>query len=428
MANIRFIIRNTDKELTNLHVRVSSGTEIDIWSTTKITIQSTNWDAKREKLRQGVNPALTLKINNQLTKLKSHLMDQLTMAILLGHTLDNNWLRGQISTFLNKPKLFTNTNISNHCTYFFDFMRWWMQHKSSKYIPPKTKREISKRSLDHYNSFINMYNGYEKKSGRKQFKDMTKVSADHFRDYMKEELKLAVSTINRNLARLNFFINRARDEGIAVPDSFRTVTLAKEKDDYIKDTYFNEAELTTLYNHDFSGDCNLDLVRDHLIISCYTGLRVSDFLTGHDRIKITEEFIEVHTKKTGALVTLPIKQEVKEIMQKYGGKLPPSISDIKFNKLVKVVAKSVGFTEVIYGRKRDSMTNRKRTGYYPRHELISSHIGRKSFATNYYGKIPTYDLMQLGGWKSEKVMLNYIKTTGCESARTLLKHWEGVNS
>ena len=28
-------------------------------------------------------------------------------------------------------------------------------------------------------------------------------------------------------------------------------------------------------------------------------------------------------------------------------------------------------------------------GYIQKYELITSHVGRRSFATNYYGKVPT---------------------------------------
>ena len=39
---------------------------------------------------------------------------------------------------------------------------------------------------------------------------------------------------------------------------------------------------------------------------------------------------------------------------------------------------------------------------------LSSHIGRRSFATNFYGKIPTPLLMEATGHTTENVFLKYI--------------------
>ena len=44
----------------------------------------------------------------------------------------------------------------------------------------------------------------------------------------------------------------------------------------------------------------------------------------------------------------------------------------------------------------------------PKYELIGSHIGRRSFATNYYGKIPTALIMSVTGHLTESSFLMYI--------------------
>ena len=44
---------------------------------------------------------------------------------------------------------------------------------------------------------------------------------------------------------------------------------------------------------------------------------------------------------------------------------------------------------------------RKKTGIYKKHELVSSHICRRSFATNLYGKIDTLTIMKITGHKTE---------------------------
>ena len=56
----------------------------------------------------------------------------------------------------------------------------------------------------------------------------------------------------------------------------------------------------------------------------------------------------------------------------------------------------------------DSKIFRKKTGMYKKYDLITSHIGRRSFASNFYGKIPTTYLIYVTGHSTEAMFLNYI--------------------
>ena len=57
-------------------------------------------------------------------------------------------------------------------------------------------------------------------------------------------------------------------------------------------------------------------------------------------------------------------------------------------------------------------------------ELVSTHIGRRSFATNHFGKIQTPVLMSQTGHKTEKMFLKYIGKTEKDNAQILKEHWE----
>ena len=54
------------------------------------------------------------------------------------------------------------------------------------------------------------------------------------------------------------------------------------------------------------------------------------------------------------------------------------------------------------------MKRKKLGGLYPKCDLISSHDLRRSFATNYFGKIATPILMQITGHSKETTFLSYI--------------------
>lgn len=51
---------------------------------------------------------------------------------------------------------------------------------------------------------------------------------------------------------------------------------------------------------------------------------------------------------------------------------------------------------------------RKEKGIYPKYAILTSHDLRRSFATNFYGKIPTPILMNMTGHRLEATFLSYI--------------------
>ena len=54
---------------------------------------------------------------------------------------------------------------------------------------------------------------------------------------------------------------------------------------------------------------------------------------------------------------------------------------------------------------------RKVLGFYPKHELITTHSFRRSFATNYYKKMPTPILIAITGHSKESLFLQYINAS-----------------
>ena len=56
----------------------------------------------------------------------------------------------------------------------------------------------------------------------------------------------------------------------------------------------------------------------------------------------------------------------------------------------------------------NSVTRRVEFGRYPKYELITSHNMKRSFATNYFGKIATPILMEITGHSRESTFLEYV--------------------
>ena len=129
-------------------------------------------------------------------------------------------------------------------------------------------------------------------------------------------------------------------------------------------------------------------------------------------------------------MTIPIHAKVQKLLDKNKGEFPNRISDQRYNDYIKEVCKIAGIDEEIQGKKQLNISKENETkkirrveGVYPKYELVTSHIGRRSFATNYYGDIPTSYLIYVTGHSSEVLFLNYIGKSNKDMALELTKYF-----
>ncbi len=116
--------------------------------------------------------------------------------------------------------------------------------------------------------------------------------------------------------------------------------------------------------------------------------------------------LDIVQQKTKNPATVPImKTYIEEFIK---NEFPYKISIQKFNEYLKDLCQECKINEPTKGNLFDNKTNRKKLGTYPKYELISSHICRRSFATNYYKLIPTPILMEITAHSKESMFLEYI--------------------
>ena len=66
---------------------------------------------------------------------------------------------------------------------------------------------------------------------------------------------------------------------------------------------------------------------------------------------------------------------------------------------------------------------RKVSGNYRKCDLVSSHIGRRSFCSNFYGIIPTPLLINISGHGSEAMFLTYIGKSSKDLSKETFKYF-----
>lgn len=211
-----------------------------------------------------------------------------------------------------------------------------------------------------------------------------------------------------------------------------TILMKDEKLNKTPHVYLNHNDLDKIRNAKIE-DSRLNIARDWLLLSCETAQRISDFLKfTKDNIESIDGdlFLNIEQEKTKTPVYIFLTPKATEIIEKYSGGFPPMFSDkvgsneAVYNRLIKKVCEVAKINEIVKANMRMSKNNRYQIVEVPKHKAVSSHIGRRSFATNYYGKLPTELLMSVTGHKTEKQFLAYVGKPPIDKAKDFARAYK----
>lgn len=412
MATVNFLFRST-KESANLTLRLlyrNMGKDFTIDGNSKITIEKEFWvrNLNQKKIKDVIILNKQTQYKKLINDLSIHIINKLENLDL--SLVNKEWLHYQINDFYNPVEL--SPKVPVYLTDYFDF-----------YIELLiTNRNTKKKLITTKNKLLK----YEQQIKKKLFiEEINNIELNNFKNYL-IHLKYNQNTILGDFTNIKTICRHAKTS-LKVNEEIYNWSLKKEKTPIV---YLDFKEIDAISKLRDLPEY-LDNARDWLIISCYTGQRVSDFMT-FDKTKIRMEndtdekriiLVEFTQMKTKQNIALPLHPEVIKILNKRNGEFPRAISDVKYNLYIKLVAEKAKINTLIEGSKIDSKSNRKLKKIYPKNELITSHIGRRSFATNYYGIIPTPLIMSATGHASEKMFLNYIGKTQSDRAKSLSKYF-----
>lgn len=149
-------------------------------------------------------------------------------------------------------------------------------------------------------------------------------------------------------------------------------------------------------------------IRDLFILSCYTGLRNSDWKEinqGNILEQAGQKMLRISMQKTGFDYAIPIHPVVLDILVRYGYQVP-QVSQQEFNREIKKIAGMVvegSATKVKYHTKERSTEQVKRS------RLFSSHTGRRTFGRRYLDKGGSLVILsKLFGHHSTETTLKYL--------------------
>lgn len=420
MATIKYLLQSKSSTAP-IYLRLSLGKNKSYKRKTGFIYDYKKWSVKTGFPKEGNAEGKAIK--TKLKKLETFIIEKYNLDNSDGIEITSEWLNNNIEKFHGRDE-------PNELDYLIDYAEEFVNKLPYK-VTSKGKMGVSKDTITKYTTIKTKLTEFQKYSGKRFLvKNVDLKFRDEFIKYLTTVDKINDNTAGRYISFVKTIVLDARKNGIEVSSQINDfkgftvkppiVTLSFEEIDKIKET-------------EYKSD-NLDVTRDWLIIACYTGQRVSDFLRMKKSmiIKVNNyRFIELTQKKTQKTVQIPLHSEVEAVLEKRNGSFPPLFANTidsnstMFNKYLKEVCKLAGIEQETEGILHNHSNKRKEKGKYPKWKLITSHLGRRSFCTNFYAQreYPTPLLMSVSGHSTEAMFLKYIGKKPMDYALQLAEIW-----
>lgn len=398
MASIKFEVLSRS-ETAPIYLRLSVKRGLTPRSKTGLFINYKDWskDTKLPKQTKASNKNIT----TDLLKLKVYILEKLNQSVIENETINKQWLEHYIDVFFNR---IDENKTQTKVTYWIDYII----KNASLMENAKGGYGLSKSRVKAYNSLLKRFTEYQKNKVI-NIKDLDKTRFDDFKKWLFDVKMYSPSTAIKFLTDLQKVV-RLASEFTTVAENFYSVKFKKVNtyDDDMNVITLTEKEIDKIQKLTLTNDALIN-ARKWLILACFTGQRGDALL---ERIK-KENFhfygkdliIKIKQKKINQSITIPVLPPTKKI---YEQGLPYKISTQKLNRHIKTICRLAGIDDMTMGKKRNKETNRNEKKLRPKYEYISTHTGRRTFATLHYNKMETPIIMRVTGHKKESTFLEYI--------------------
>lgn len=349
--------------------------------------------------REGSRPVQYNIINKRLTAIRANL--DLHFADVDTSTKDE--VKALLNKVCRKPE--KKVDQPEDLTFFGLF---------DKYI----KDEVSAGSRPIMKTVFNHWRQYEEKRNIKlTFEAVTVDVLKDFEKYLVSESEKSVkgktvkapkgkNTVIRIMKNTRAFWNYARTElkkkGIEISYPFGKEGHKISKETYGKPIYITTDERNFLFHATLPNE-RLSRVRDLFVFQCLIGARVGDMI----RLKKSNiqngvlSYIPRKTKeKDETEATVPLHAMAIEILNRYDipdGSLLPFISDQRYNVYIKELFEVVGLTRVV----TRTHPRTKKEEQVRLCDIASSHMARRAFVGNLYGKVDNGIISSMSGHKDD---------------------------
>ena len=291
------------------------------------------------------------------------------------------------------------------------YLEDFIKNSSTKNVNGYGTIGLAKNTIRTYKSLYRILKSFENDSNRHLFiYSFDKLISEDFTRYLKIDKNYSDNYCGQLLKLLKIILRDAEKSGFEIHPYCNYISSFKQKSsDRIIHT-LNPEEIKSIKSLKNISE-NLKDSYSWLLIGLSIGQRISDVLSlTQDNVRNAPNglYIDMIQRKTKTPVTIGVADAM--VIDIILNDFPKTVSQVVFNKQIKTICKNVGIDDLVKGFKNNPIKKRKEVVVAPKYEFVTSHIMRRSFATNYFGKIETPLLMNITGHSKESTFLTYIGT------------------
>ena len=431
MATIKYLLQSKS-ETSNIYVRYSINRTTVLKRKTGFIISAKDWSVDKAQPKMGREDLKIIK--SKLDKLATFINDAHNEGISKGVEFTGDWLQLQIDIFNNKIAIVELDVLTNYIDKFIAEAPYKQNAKKELGL---SKGRV--QNLKLFKKTILRYETEVFKSKNILIKDINLLFVEKFKIWLFNK-GYSINYVGKNIANIKTICIDAHKNDIEISTQLKNVKKISESKPPEQIITLNEDEQEIIRSAPLIREALIN-ARKWVLLGCLIGQRGGDLLNITDKnIKELDgiKIIELKQQKTGKLVAIPLLPDALEIIE---NDFPYKISITRFNEYIKEVCESGGLTQMVFGSKSVTTKTGKKiisektgelidekiklnvSGMYNKYELITSHVCRRSFATNFYGRIPTPILMNITAHGTERMFLNYIGKTTYDNAYQMLEYF-----
>lgn len=357
-----------------------------MWVQTGEHTDRTHWDTKNCRIKPSV---MNSQEKNLVLQKKVEEINRIYREAILN---DANITVAYLRSILNNIK--TSNNKS-----FWEYYDEYLANQKLKCAVNTLKKH--RTSLELLKRFSRIRSGID-------FQTIDTEFYHRYVDFLLTKMNHSNVTIAKYTQTLKQFLNYCSQRGYNKNMIYKTFTFAAKEPEVIA---LKREEILAIKSLDLSKNKPLEKVRDCFLFLCFTALRYSD-AANLKKENVLNETLEYVSIKTKSAVSVPLHPSALEIIKKYklsdSNTLLPFISNQKMNGHLKEIGKMANLNRDVikvkyYGALRKEFKRKL-------HEVITTHIGRKSFISYLFNQGMDSELIRsFSNHKSISSFAKYLK-------------------
>lgn len=413
MATLKFVLQSKSDN-ANIYIRYSINRKTILYRKSGFVINPKDWSDTNAQPIQKTQELKALKI--KLDKLATFVNEAYNVSVSKGEEFTGDWLQLQIDLYNKKTPVLE-----------LDIFTTYIQ----KYIDDAPYKQNAKKELGLSNGRVQnlklfkttvlKYEAEVLKSKKIVIRDINLKFVEQYKGWMFGK-GYSTNYVGKNIANIRTVCLDAYKNDIETSTQIKNIKGISESREPEDIVFLSEEEQEQIKNTILFREALIN-ARKWLLLGCLIGQRGGDLLsiTAKNIKEINGiKIIELKQQKTGKLVAIPLLPEAIEIIE---SGLPYKTSLVHFNIHIKDICQEAGINEPTKGRIKEKKGTPHKKDVYKKWEVISSHVCRRSFCTNFYGRIPTPVLMNISAHGTEKMFLKYIGKTTYDNAYQMLEYF-----